>query len=85
MLGITLGAADIIKHCVDEGSGLVLSGGSFDVTCVGNLEGEGTGEGDPMGNSEGTRAGNKLGIYYGELKGITLRVVDRSKLGGDEG
>ena len=50
MLVSTLGAADRIKHGVDEGSRLVLSGGSFDVTCVGNLEYEGTGDGDPMVN-----------------------------------
>ena len=50
MLVSTLGDADIIKHGIDEGSGLVLYGGSFDVTCIGNLEYEGTGEGDPMVN-----------------------------------
>ena len=37
-----------------------------------------------MGNSEGTRVGNKLGIYDGEVPGITLGVVYRSKLGVDE-
>ena len=36
-----------------------------------------------MGNPEGTRVGNKLGIYFGELTGLTLRVTDKSKLGGD--
>ena len=60
MLGITLGSASRRKTVVDEGSGLVLSGGSFEVTWVGNLEGVGLGEGDPMGDSEGNRVGNKL-------------------------
>ena len=39
---------------------LVLSGGSFEVTWVGNLEGVGLGESDPMGDSEGNRVRNKL-------------------------
>ena len=61
-----------------------LSGGSFYYDCYGKLESAGTGEGDPLVNSEGTRVGNKLGIYYGEVLGITLRGAERSKLGGDE-
>ena len=38
-----------------------------------------------MVNSELNRVGNKLGIYYGEVPGITPGVADRSKLGDDEG
>ena len=63
---------------------LVLSGGSFEVTWVGNLEVAGPVEDDPMGNSEGTRVGNKRGISYGGIPDITLGVADRSKLWGDE-
>ena len=37
-----------------------------------------------MVNLVGTRVGYKLGISDGEVPGITLGVVDRSKLGGDE-
>ena len=37
-----------------------------------------------MVNSEETRVGNKIDIYHGEGMGITLRVADRRKLGGDE-
>ena len=66
-MGRKRGSADRIKPCVDEGSGLVLSGGAFEGTCVGNLECEGPGEGDPLGNSEGTMAVNKLGISDGEV------------------
>ena len=60
MLDIPCGAIDRIIIKFDEGSGLVLSGGSFEVTWVGNLEGVGLGESDPMGDSEGNRVGNKL-------------------------
>ena len=84
-MGITLGAADISEPGVDEGSGLVLSVVSFEVTWVSNIEGEGPGEGDPVGNSEVTRVGIILGISGGEVRGITLGVSDRSKLGDDEG
>ena len=44
-MGITLGAAYKIKPGFDEGSGLVLSGGSFEVTSVINLEVADPGEG----------------------------------------
>ena len=74
-----------IKPGVDEGSGLVLSGGYFEGTLIGNFEGAGPVEGYPLGNSEGTRVVNKLGIYDGGVPSIAFRVVDRSKLGGDEG
>ena len=80
---ITLGSEYISKNGSDEVSGLVLLGGYFEVTWFGNIEGSGHVEGDTLGNLEGTRVGNKLGIYYGEGLGITLRVSDRSKLGGD--
>ena len=50
MLRITLGDLDRSKPGVDEGYGLVLSGGSFGVTWVDNLESAGPGEGDPLGN-----------------------------------
>ena len=40
---IKLGTLERIKPGVDEGSGMVLSGGSFEITWVGNLEGEGPG------------------------------------------
>ena len=63
---------------------MVLSGGPFGVNCFGKLEHAGPREGDPLINSEGTRAGNKLGISDGEVLGITLKVADRSKLGGDK-
>ena len=49
-MGITLGAADIIKAGVDEGSGLVSSCGSFGVTRVGNSESVGPREGGTLGN-----------------------------------
>ena len=83
-LGITLGAADRSKPGVDEVSGLVLADGSGEVTWVGNLEVAGLVEGGPLGNLGGTRVGDKLGIYGGEVPGITLVVADRRKLGGDE-
>ena len=38
-----------------------------------------------MGNLEGTRVGNKLGIFDGEVTGITLGVSYRSKFGDDKG
>ena len=38
LLGITLGTEDRRKPVVDEGSRLILSGGSVEVTWVGNLE-----------------------------------------------
>ena len=44
---------------------MVLSGGSFEVTQVGNLEITVTAKGDLLGNSEVTRVGNKLGMSYG--------------------
>ena len=50
MLGTTHGAAHRRKPGVDEVSGTVLSCGSFEDTWVGNLECEGTGEGDILGN-----------------------------------
>ena len=85
MLGITQGAAERIKPGVDEGSGLVVSGGSFEGTFFSYLEGSGLLEGDPVGNLEVTRVGNKVIIFYVEVLGITLRVAERSKLGGREG
>ena len=51
MLEITLGNAVISKLGVYKGSGMVLSGVYFWVTCVGNLESVGPGEGDPLVNS----------------------------------
>ena len=42
VLGITHGAAGRSKPGLEEGSGLVLSGGSFEVTWVINLEVVGT-------------------------------------------
>ena len=72
VLGTPLGASDIIKPGVDEVPGLILLGGSVVVSWVGNLEGEGNGEGDPLGNSEVTRVGNKLVISYGEVPGRLL-------------
>ena len=38
-----------------------------------------------MVNLEGTGVDKKLGIYEGEVPGITLEVADRTKLGGDKG
>ena len=84
-MAINLESLDRSKPGVDEGSQLVLSGSSFEVTQVGNLEGEGPGEGHPLDNSEGTRIGNKLGISDGEVPGITLRFSERSKVWGDKG
>ena len=78
-----MGVADRIKPGVDEGSGIVLSGGSFWFTWVGNLDISVPIEGDPHGNSEGTRVGNKLVISYGEVLGIMLRVLDIIKIGCD--
>ena len=49
-MGITYGYAYRSKPGVDELSELVLSGGYFEVTWVGKIEGSGTGEGDPIGN-----------------------------------
>ena len=84
-MGIKFGDKHRSKPAVDKISGLVLSSGSFDVTWIGKIEGAGAGQGDTMGNLEGTRVENKLGISVGEVMSITLRVVDRRKLGGDEG
>ena len=39
----------------------------------------------PLVNSEGTSVDNKVGISDGEFLGITLGVLDRNKLGVDEG
>ena len=80
-MDITLGVADRSKPGVDEGSRLVLSGGSFGVTWVVILESAGTGDSDPLGSSKGIRVGNKVGISVGEVMVITLGVADRSKLG----
>ena len=85
VLGITLIDAYRSKPDDDEGSGIVLSGGSVEVNWVGNLEELGPVYGEPLGNLEVNIVGNKLGIYGGEVLSITLGVVDRSKLGGDEG
>ena len=84
-MSITLGAEERRKTDVDELSGLVLSGVSFGVIWVGNLESVGPGECDPLGNSEGNEVGNKIGIYNVEIMGSTPVVADRSKLGCDEG
>ena len=51
MLGITRGYTDRSKPGVDEVTGLVLSGGSFEVTWDGNLEFVDTGQGDLLGVS----------------------------------
>ena len=51
MLGITLGIADRSKPGVDDGLGMVLSGVSFGVTWVDNLESAGSGDVDPLGHS----------------------------------
>ena len=51
MLSITLGASDRRNPDVDDGSGMDLSGGSFGITWVGNLEISDPGEGDTLGNS----------------------------------
>ena len=67
MLGITRGAEDRSKPGVGEVSGLVLLGGYFEVTWDGNIEGEGTVEGDTLCNKEGTGVGNKLVIYDGKV------------------
>ena len=48
---------------------------------AGNLKISGSGEGDTLGNLEGTGVDNKLGIYDGEVLGITLRVAYRNKIG----
>ena len=81
---ITLLVADRIKPVFDEGSWMVLTGGSFEVTCVGNIESAGPGEVDPLGNSEGTMVYNKIGIYYGEVLGIALVLADRINIGDDD-
>ena len=52
VLFITLGAAERRKPVVDEGSGMVLSGGYVEVTLVDNLEGADPVEGENMSNSE---------------------------------
>ena len=83
-MGIKFGDEHRSKPAVDKIPGLVLSSGSFDVTWIGKLEGAGPEKGDTMGNSEGTRVENKRGISDGEVMSITLRVVDRRKLGGDK-
>ena len=78
-------AADRRKPRVDEVSGMVLSGGSFEGTWDYNLESAGNIEGDPIVNSEVTGVGNKLGISDSKVPGITIRAIDISKLGGNEG
>ena len=83
-MGSTLGYADRSKPCVDEGSGVFLSGGSIEFTWVDNLEGSGPGGGEPLGNSEGTRVDNKLIIYDVGVSVITHGVSDRSKLRSDK-
>ena len=80
-MGITRVAADRSKPGVDEGSGLVLSSGYFEVTWVGKLYSTGFGEGDPIGNSEGTRVVNKKD----EVMGTTFGVSYRRKHGVEEG
>ena len=74
MLGITLRSAEINKLGVDEGSGMILSDVSIEVTWVGNIEGAGPGEGEPWVNSVVNRVGNKLGVSDGEVTGIKIRV-----------
>ena len=63
---------------------MTLSGFSFGVTWVSNLEISGLIEGDLLYNSEGNRVGNKLGISDVEVLGITLGFVDRRKIGSVE-
>ena len=62
---------------------MVLTGVSFEVTCVGNIESAGTGEDDTLGDSKGTMFDNKLCISYGKVLGITLVLADRTKIGDD--
>ena len=83
-MGIILGDAYRSKPGVDEGSGVVLSGGSIEFTWVDNLEGAGPGGGEPLSNSEGTRVDNKLIIYDVGVSVITHGVSDRSKLRSDK-
>ena len=83
-LGSTLGYAGRSKPGVDEGSGVVLSGGSIEFTWVDNLEGAGPGGGEPLSNSEGTRVDNKLRIYDVGVLVITHGASDRSKLRGEK-
>ena len=64
---------------------MFLSGVSFEFTWLCNLEGAGPGEVNYLGYSEGTRSGHQIGISYGEVPGITLRVAYRRKLVGDKG
>ena len=59
MLVITRGDVYRSKSGVDEGSGLLLSGGSFEGTCDSDLDGEGPGEGDPQINLERTAVKTK--------------------------
>ena len=54
MPGITLGYEEISKLEGDEGVGPVLPSGSFEVARHGKTEGEGLGEGDPLGISKET-------------------------------
>ena len=82
MLGITRGAEDRSKPGVGEVSGLVLLGGYFEVTWDGNIEGEGTVEGDTLCNKEGTGVGNKLVIYDGKV--LYVRVVYIRRIGVEE-
>ena len=82
VLGITSGVKDRRKPGGDKVSGMVLSGGSVQVTWVGNIEGEGTREVETIGSIEG-KVGNKLVISDGEEPGTTIIVSDRSKVGGD--
>ena len=72
VLGITLGSEDINKPSVYEGSGMILSGGSIEVTWVGNLEVAGPEEGETRGNSEGNRFLNKIVIYDSEGMGRSI-------------
>ena len=59
VLDIKLEAEDGRKPGIDEGSGMFLSSVSVEVNWVGNLEGVGPRDGEPLGNSEGTRDSNK--------------------------
>ena len=49
--------ADRIKLGCEEGAGTVLPGEHFEGASDGNLEGVGTGEGDPLGISQETEFG----------------------------
>ena len=64
--------ADLV---VVKQQGHFLSGGSFQGDIYGNLEDVGPAEGDPLGNSEVNRFVNELGVFYGEVPGVTLGVA----------